>query len=280
MVPNLVLSQISAWANFFAKSYCQFFDRSHHVYATLIGEIAHDVLKKIADSDALYHNVEHTFLVAWVGQEFLKGKHQLEGTVTGRDWFHFILSLLCHDIGYVRGVCQQDDIQRQCYATGIGNEVVQLPMGATDASLTLFHVDRGKCFVTEIFQGCPGIDVGLIHQNIEATRFPPPARPDPTLPISYPDLARAADLIGQLSDPRYLKKIPALFYEFEEIGANQKLGYTHPDDMRWGYPAFYRTVVHPHIQQTFPYLQATLEGRGIVLQLETNVNQVECRNIR
>jgi hypothetical protein len=27
---------------------------------------------------------------------------------TPRDWLHFIVSLLCHDIGYVRGVCLSD----------------------------------------------------------------------------------------------------------------------------------------------------------------------------
>src|SRR5215469_12457381 len=43
-----------------------------------------------------------------VGQEILRGKHISEGGVTPRDWLHFIISLLCHDIGYVRGVCRGD----------------------------------------------------------------------------------------------------------------------------------------------------------------------------
>lgn len=38
--------------------------------------------------------------------------------------------------------------------------------------------------------------------------------------MNYPGLVQAADLIGQLSDPRYLKKISALFYEFQETGFN------------------------------------------------------------
>jgi hypothetical protein len=36
-------------------------------------------LENIANSDALYHNVEHTILVALVGQEILRGKHIREG---------------------------------------------------------------------------------------------------------------------------------------------------------------------------------------------------------
>ena len=57
----------------------------------------------IANSDAPYHNAEHTMMVTLVGQEILRGKHIREGGVTPRDWLHFISSLLCHDIGYVRG---------------------------------------------------------------------------------------------------------------------------------------------------------------------------------
>ena len=35
-------------------------------------------------------------------------------------------------------------------------------------------------------------------------------------------LVRAADLIGQLGDPHYLRKANALYYEFEEIGMNRR----------------------------------------------------------
>src|SRR5215467_5800298 len=62
----------------------------------------------IANSDALYHDVEHTILVTLVGQAILEGKHLCEGGVTPRDWMHCTIALLCHDIGYVRGVCRRD----------------------------------------------------------------------------------------------------------------------------------------------------------------------------
>ena len=45
-------------------------------------------------------------------------------------------------------------------------------------------------------------------------------------------LLRAADLIGQLGDPHYLRKANALYYEFEEIGLNRQFGYESPADRR------------------------------------------------
>jgi len=65
-------------------------------------------LENIANSDAAYHDMNHTIMVTLVGQEILLGKHTSEGGVRPRDWLHFMISLLCHDIGYVRGVCRGD----------------------------------------------------------------------------------------------------------------------------------------------------------------------------
>jgi hypothetical protein len=41
-------------------------------------------------------------------QEILRGKHFREGGVSPHDWLHVIIALLCHDMGYVRGVCRED----------------------------------------------------------------------------------------------------------------------------------------------------------------------------
>lgn len=230
-------------------------------------------LENIANSDALYHNVEHTILVTLVGLEILRGKHIQEGGVSCEDWLNFTISLLCHDIGYVKGVCQQD--RPGLYATGINDTMVELPWGKTDASLTPYHVDRSKLFVQERFGGHKLINTKEIQQNIESTRFPLPTVFAPQETKTYPGLVRAADLIGQLSDPRYLLKAPALFYEFEETGYNQKLGYKELGDLRQHYPQFYWDIVHPFIQDAMNYLEFTQQGKQILANLYANIFVVE-----
>ncbi|MCU0518821.1 MAG: metal-dependent phosphohydrolase [Oscillatoria sp. Prado101] len=244
-------------------------------YADIIVWAGNMALENIANSDALYHNVEHTILVSLVGQEVLRGKHIREGGVSCEDWLHFTISLLCHDIGYVKGVCRKDRPAEGLYATGIDGKMVILPAGATDASLTPYHVDRGKLFINERFGGHRLIDAEVIKRNIELTRFPVPKDEDHQDTINYPGLVRAADLIGQLSDPRYLQKISALFYEFEETGANKGLGYRHPGDLRQNYPKFYWNVVYAYIQDGLRYLELTQEGKQIIANLYANVFRVE-----
>ena len=246
-----------------------------HEYAEIIAWAANMALENIANSDALYHNVEHTILVTLVGQEILRGKHIRVGGVSSEDWLHFHISLLCHDIGYVKGVCRQDRTDLGLYATGIDDMKVALPKGATDASLTPYHVDRGKLFIEERFGGHKLIDAETIKRNIELSRFPVPKDEDHQDTLNYPGLIRAADLIGQLSDPRYLQKISALFYEFEETGQNKFLGYNNPGDLRNGYPKFYWNVVHKYVQDAIAYLSLTQQGKQIVANLSANVFRVE-----
>lgn len=242
-------------------------------YADIVAWAGNMALENIANSDALYHDVEHTILVTLVGQEILRGKHIREGGVTPEDWLHFLISLVCHDIGYVRGVCRDD--QENLCATGMDGAMISLTPGSTDASLTPYHVDRGKLFIEERFAGHKLIDTEVIKKNIELTRFPVPAAEDHQDTVNFPGLLRASDLIGQLSDLRYLRKIPALFYEFEETGVNKALGYRNPGDLRRSYPQFYWKGVYPYIQDALRYLSLTQQGQQITASLYANVFLIE-----
>ena len=232
-------------------------------------------LENIANSDALYHNVEHTILVTLVGQEILRGKHMKEGGVTPEDWLLYIISLLCHDIGFVRGVCRQDRHNTNQYATGKDGQLTSLPNGCSDASLNPWHVNRGKLFIRERFAQHKLIDPDVICRNIELTRFPVPDDSDHKGTNHFPGLLRAADLIGQLSDLRYLRKSVALFYEFEEIGTNRVLGYKTPGELRTSYPKFYWGSVYPYVKDALRYLALSQEGKQIVANLYAHVFAVE-----
>ena len=235
----------------------------------------HLALENIASCDALYHNVEHTIMVTLCGQEILRGKHLSEGGVSPGDWLHFIMSCLCHDIGFVKGICRQDT--GNVYATGVDGKTVTIPPGGTNAALTPYHVDRGKLFINERFGGkiLMTTNTEFITSCIEMTRFPIPDDDFHRDTASYPGLVRGADLIGQLGDPSYLRKIPALFYEFEEMGTNEKIGYKSPEDMRVSYAKFFWNVVNPYIQGALRYLRVTQEGKQWISNLHSHVFAVE-----
>jgi len=137
-----------------------------------------------------------------------------------------------------------------------------------------YHVERGKLFIAERFNGHKIIDAERITSYIALTKFPVPDNEDNDTK-SLAALVRAADLLGQLSDARYLQKIAALYYEFVETGAAGKLGYKCPEDLRRGYPKFYWGMVYKHVKHALGYLQFTQEGKSYVAQLYANVFAVE-----
>jgi len=232
-------------------------------------------LENIANSDALYHDVDHTVMVSLAGQAIIEGKHLREGGVTPRDWMHYMIAVICHDIGYVKGVCRNDT--KDHFATGVGDETVYISPEGTDVSLTSYHVDRGKLFVKERFGAAllqdmtRHLDADLIASYIEMTRFPSPDGEMYKDTKGYGGLVRAADFIGQLGDPDYLRKTPALYYEFQELGLNEKFGYKSPNDMRKNYAAFYWERVDDYIQEALVYLRLTENGKQWIANMHSHV---------
>jgi len=272
---NVTSVLIPAFRRRLRKAYRAMYGGLKHDFEEIIDWVGRMALETIANSDALYHNVEHTVLVTLVGQEILAGKHMREGGVHSEDWLHFVLSLLCHDIGFVKGVCCGDRPEEGRFAAGAAGETVSLPPAATDASLAPYHVDRGKLFVRERFGHHALIDAERIARNIELTRFPVPAAEDYQDTVDYPGLVRAGDLIGQLADPAYLRKLPALYCEFEETGVNRTLGYRSPDDLRHNYPRFYWNAVAPYVKEALRYLALTHKGKQVLANLYSHVFVVE-----
>ena len=260
---------IEAFVDELRKGYISTYTNLEPDYPGIIDYVGHMALELIANSDAPYHNLGHTICVTLVGQEVVRGKHLREGGVSPRDWLHFIISLLCHDIGYVRGICRNDKDGR--YVIGKGKETVELQAGATDASLTPYHIERGKLFVRERFPKNRHIDVEAVCANIEYTRFPVPADSERKAASDYPALLRASDLIGQLADPNYMRKVSALFAEFAETGMNEKLGYNSPAKLRAEYPKFFWSMVRPYIGDAISNLRMTQEGKQWLANLYSHI---------
>jgi len=240
--------------------------------AALLDEGARLIVERIATSDALYHDAQHTALVTLVAQDILRG-HRLSETITPDQWLHFLVAALTHDLGYIRGICPGDSQERQV-VDAAGN-TVPLARGASDASLAPYHVSRSQIVVRRRFASHPFIDGERIARAIEFTRFPVPDDGDHTETDTAAGLIRAADLIGQLGDPLYPRKLNALFHEFAETGISERLGYTSPADVAEQYPRFFWSKVEPYIGAAVHHLELTMEGRQWVAQMYSNVFAIE-----
>jgi hypothetical protein len=209
--------------------------------------------------DALYHNLEHMIDVTLVGQEILLGQHKIE-RVQPEEWLNFMIACISHDIGYVKDLFENDDKRI-----------------TSGASLTSEHVDRSKLFIEKRFEGNQIINAKKVSELIEYTRFP---NKQENLSNNGKDkygvLIRASDFIGQLSNLHYNgKNAVELYYEFEEIGTNKKLGYNNINEMRDKYPSFFLKIVYPMLSDAIKCLERNENGKQIMNNLYGNVKRAE-----
>jgi hypothetical protein len=267
-VPELAAEALGA---FLTSDLSRRFGSTHADLTELIPSVAQLSLECIGTSDALYHNVEHTMLVTLVGVEIMKGRSLLMPTAAS-DYAHLIVACLLHDIGYVRGILRGDGDEG--YVVDAHGGKIRLARGASDAALTPYHVDRSKLCAADRLAKMELIDAARIARAIEFTRFPAACAPNDG-DAEEGMMVRAADLIGQLGDPHYLRKTNALYWEFEEIGMNKQLGYESPADLTDLYPQFYYRSVAPQIQTAIRYLNVTSSGRQWIANLYSNVFRAE-----
>jgi hypothetical protein len=260
-----------ALGSFLAADMKDRFGASNARLAEIIPFAARLTLECIGNSDALYHNVEHTMLITLAGHEIFKGRALLTAS-TPAEYSNFIVACLTHDIGYVRGIVKGDG--NDGLVVDAAGRKVTLPRGSSDAALAPYHVERSKLFVLDRL-AAEELDGARIAGAIEHTRFPFSSAPDDHNIDEWAALLRAADLVGQLGDPHYLRKANALYYEFEEIGLNRQLGYGSPADLVDKYPQFYWDTVSPHIQDAIRYLNVTSSGRQWINSLYSNVFRAE-----
>ncbi|MEM1075024.1 MAG: metal-dependent phosphohydrolase [Pseudomonadota bacterium] len=265
----------ASFGDHIAETYLQYFAGRKPEYAAFLSGCARMLLERLGNSDALYHNAEHTMMVTLVGQQIIRGQ-LVTRAVQPEDWLHYIVALLVHDIGYSRDVCDGDT--EDAVVINEAGDLVTPPRGASDAFLAPYHVDRGKMYARSRFLDSEHIDQDRIADSIEFTRFPVPDDAFYADTTSEPALVRAADLIGQIADPFYHRKIGGLFHEFVETGLAEKLGYETPMDLMEQFPRFFWQQVQPVIEPALGHLEQTMEGKQWVAQLYNHVFQASHRS--
>ena len=273
----ITIPQLTAQAlgSFLATETRARFGSSSTDLSELLPYAARLALDCIGNSDALYHNVEHSMLVTFLpGTIFLSGgrccARRRRATMRTSSW-HALSMTSAMSGGYFRAT----------------KAIASLPTpqaapSACRAARRTQHLPP----IRSIAPSCSHWNVSLLQREprtppgspwaIEYTRVPYKASSsDDDLNQEEGLLLRAADLIGQLGDPNYMKKSNALFYEFEEIGLNKTLGYKTPADIVYKFPQFYWTNVAPQIQTAIRYLNVTSSGRQWIANIYVNVYRAE-----
>ena len=266
-----------ALGSFLASDMKNRFGSSHARLAELIPFAAQLALECIGNSDALYHNVEHTMLVTLAGHDIFKGRALLMPS-TPADYSNFIVACLTHDIGYVRGVVKGDEDDGYV-VDGTGRKV-SLPRGSSDAALAPYHVERSKLFVLDRVAAIEELDGARIARAIGFTRFPC------TSPADENDVDEEGSLL-RAADSHWPAWRPSLFEESQ--CALSRIRRDRHEQAAWLWiasgpgrqiSAILLEHISPHIQAAIRYLNVTSSGRQWIAGLYSNVFRAAQHDLR
>ena len=265
---------IDAFIERLRTSYTQIYGESEPQHRETIAQVARMSLARMALSDALYHNLDHTLLVTMVGHDILRGQIVRDGKMSSSEWVNFVCSLLCFATGFYRYACPGDD-REHCVIDENGN-TTEVPRGVTNGWLWPYFTDRSKIFVRHHYTDNPVLDVDAMTANIEYARFPPPVELHPET-ATYPGLLRASHIIGAVADPNFLLKMPALVQELEESGMVERLGFRTAAEFQTHYPELFWKTLHPLIIDAVDLLNHTGQGREWIANMHAHLLAEEHR---
>jgi len=153
-------------------------------------------------ADLKYHNLEHTLLATQCFVDLAAGRsrHNVKPVFDAREFSLGFAAILMHDAGYLK---TRDDLL------------------GTGAKYTATHVER-SCAMASRFLPAMGVSPAELGGVLNAIRCTGINSQISTL-VFGGDIERlagcmvaTADYLGQMADPHYPEKLPALFEEFEE----------------------------------------------------------------
>uniref|UniRef100_A0A7C5EPQ3 HD/PDEase domain-containing protein n=1 Tax=Desulfobacca acetoxidans TaxID=60893 RepID=A0A7C5EPQ3_9BACT len=149
-----------------------------------------------------YHDLAHTQACLLEVAKLVHGSYLHGEGLSERGVALGLISAIMHDTGYIQ---TSDD------------------MSGTGGKYTLIHIDRSIQFMRGYMtaKGYPGEEIKFCENCLKCTGLQVKMAEIPFLSAENELMGKilgTADLLGQMSDPHYLGKLPELFREFKEAG--------------------------------------------------------------
>lgn len=189
--------------------------------------------------DTAYHDIEHTLQTSLCLTRLLVNRQHCgaKPLMTENDFNTALIAILLHDMGYLK---EMNDVD----GTGAKYTHVHETRSCRHAREYLKNRDwdDGAIEAVEHLISCTGP-----RANLASIPF------DSDIEKILGQAVCTADFIGQISDPGYVEKLPALFKEFTESFDFQGIPpeewpYSSSQDMLTKTPVFYEKFVVPHME--------------------------------
>lgn len=181
-------------------------------------------------SNTKYHDLEHTCAVTLATVRLMHGIHVQNQTFSSRVIQLGLIGALFHDTGLIQAVEEHD---------------------GTGAQYTIGHEDRSIALMEKYIsdKGFSAEDILDCSHIIMCTKLSLPINEIPFRSEETKTMGKvlgSADLIAQMADRNYLKKLPLLFLEYKEAGM---AGFETPLELFENTEEFYHSVARTRLAE-------------------------------
>lgn len=181
-------------------------------------------------SNTKYHDLEHTCAVTLATVRLMHGIHVQNQTFSSRVIQLGLIGALFHDTGLIQAVEEHD---------------------GTGAQYTIGHEDRSIALMEKYIsdKGFSAEDILDCSHIIMCTKLSLPINKIPFRSEETKTMGKvlgSADLIAQMADRNYLKKLPLLFLEYKEAGM---AGFETPLELFENTEEFYHSVARTRLAE-------------------------------
>jgi len=181
-------------------------------------------------SNTKYHDLEHTCAVTLATARLMHGIHVQNQTFSSRVIQLGLIGALFHDTGLIQTMEEND---------------------GTGAQYTIGHEDRSIALMEKYIsdKGFSAEDILDCSHIIKCTKLSLPINEIPFRSEETKTMGKvlgSADLIAQMADRNYLKKLPLLFLEFKEAGM---AGFETPLELFENTEEFYHSVARTRLAE-------------------------------
>ena len=252
----------------------------HRIYGSAETELLQNTLNisrmalaKMAISNSLFLNVNHTKRAGMMALQILDGVLHHRGVVEPPLFFNLILATLISHVGIVGGILEEDEVKpnqpAEKYYTGKG-EYISFVGPSSNSVLWPHYIERSLLFVDRNFRSLKNLNIEDVKSAIKFSDIS--SKSTAKEQTNFCHYVRSAHILAYMTQSQYNQWLVRLYRSLEEANLLDHLGFDHLGEFRENYSQHFWETFYSDLTHLIPLLRETEEGKMLLATLYSRMS--------
>lgn len=230
--------------------------------------ISRMALAKMAISNSLFLNVNHTKRAGMMVLQILDGVLHARGVVEPPLFFNLILATLISHVGIVGGILEEDEVKphqaQEKYYTGRG-EYKDFDGPSSHSVLWPNYIERSLLFVDRNFRSLKNLNIEDVKSAIKFSDIS--SKSSQKEQTNFCHYVRSAHLMAYMTQSQYNQWLVRLYRSLEEANLLNRLGFDDLGKFRENHNEYFWENFYSDLTHVIPFLAETEEAKLLLATL-------------